>query len=124
MGFAVENNGISQAARDLSTPTQVQRLAQNPRDTPDTPPHGWQRTLTSTEFWMCGAQGHIQRYCPKRFEDRLRPSSIRSPKERPGNEALSRSRAGARQTPQQKFKFKFNKASYQCTKEKIYTKAQ
>ena len=83
--------------------TMVQRLAQHPRGTPNTPPHRWQRTWTSTECWMCGAQGHIQRYYPKRFDDRLRPSPIRSlqpPKERPANETLSSSRAEARQNPQ------------------------
>ena len=83
--------------------TMVQRMAQPPRGTPDTPPHGWRRTWTSPECWLCGAQGHIQRYCPKRFEDRLRHSSSRPlqpPKERPGNETLSSSRAGAQQTPQ------------------------
>ena len=83
--------------------TMVQRMAQPPRGTPDTPPHGWRRTWTSPECWLCGTQGHIQRYCPKSFEDRLCHSSSRplqSPKERPGNETLSSSRAGARQTPQ------------------------
>ena len=83
--------------------TMVQRMVQPPRGTPDTPPHGWRRTWTSPECWLCGAQGHIQRYCPKRFEDRLRHSSSRPlqpPKERPGNKTLSSSRAGARQNPQ------------------------
>ena len=83
--------------------TMVQRMVQPPRGTPGTPPHGWRRTWTSPECWLCGAQGHIQRYCPKRFEDRLRHSSSRPlqpPKERPGNETLSSSRAGARQNPQ------------------------
>ena len=92
---------LRQEVKELET--MVQRLAQHPHGTPDTPPHGWQRTATSTECWMCGAQGHIQRYSPKRFEDRLRTSSNRSlqpPKERPGNETLSSSRAGARQNPQ------------------------
>ena len=92
---------LRQEVQELKT--MVQRLAQHPRSTPDTPPHGWQRTAISTQCWMCGAQGHIQRYCPKRFEDRLRTSSIKSlqpPKERPGNETLSSSRAGARQNPQ------------------------
>ena len=67
---------LRQEVRGLKT--MVQCLAQHPRGTPASPPHSWQRTWTSTECWMCGAQGHIQRYCPKRFEDRLRPSSIRS----------------------------------------------
>ena len=81
----------------------VQRLAQHSRGTPDTPPHGLRRTSTSRECWMCGAQEHIQCYCPKRFEDRLRTSSIRllqPPKERPGNKTLSSSTAEARQNPQ------------------------
>ena len=69
--------------------TMVQRLAQHPRGTPDTPPHGWQGTWTSPECWLCAAQGHIQGYCPKRFEDSLCTSSGRSlqpPKGRLGNE--------------------------------------
>ena len=53
---------LRQEVQELKT--IVQRLAQHPRGTPDTPPHGWQRTSTLTESWMCGAQGHIQRYCP------------------------------------------------------------
>ena len=48
----------------------VQRLAQHPQGTPDTLPHGWQRTWTSPECWLCGAQGHIQCYCPKCFVHR------------------------------------------------------
>jgi len=92
---------LRQEAKELQT--MVQHLAQHPHGTPDTPPHGWQRTWTSTECWMCGAQGHIQHYCPKRFKDGLRTSSIRSLqplKECLGNETLSSSRAGARQIPQ------------------------
>ena len=101
---------LRQEVQELKT--MVQCLAQHPRGTPDTPPHRWQRTWTPTECWMCGAQGHIQHYYPKRFDDRLRPSPIRSlqpPKERPGNETLSSSRAEPDRTPNTKAHLPFSK---------------
>ena len=91
--------------------TMVQCLTQHPRGTPDTPPNSWQRNWTPPECWLCGAQGHIQCYCPKRFEHRPRTSSSRSlqpPKERPGNETMSSSRFGAQQTPHTKAHLRFS----------------
>ena len=87
---------LGQEVHELKT--MVQCMAQPPRGTPNTLPHGWRRTRTSPECWLFGAQGHIQRYCPKCFEDRRRHSSSRPlqlPEEQPGNETLSSSRAGA-----------------------------
>jgi len=84
--------------------TLVQGLVQQPRGISDLSQRSWQRTWTSPECWACGAQGHIQRYCPKRLGDGLRTPSGRlasqQPQECPGNETLSSSRARARQTNQ------------------------
>ena len=48
---------LRQQVQELKT--MVQCLTQHPHVTPDTPPHGWQRTWTSTECWICGAQGQF-----------------------------------------------------------------
>ena len=94
------DSALRQEVNELKT--MVQQLVQQPRGGSDNSQRSWRRTWTSPECWACGDKGHIQRYCPKRPGDRLPMPSGRStfqqPQERPGNETLSSSRAGTRQT--------------------------
>ena len=70
-----EDSTLKQELHELKT--LVHGLVQQPRGTSDLAQRGWQRTWNSPECWACGAQGHIQRYCPKRFGNGLRTPSGR-----------------------------------------------